>query len=194
MNRPIARKIELAALAWLANNADDTPLEGLSMVTSSGTTLAQEIIFDDTPASKPTTVEPQPPFLAAMATVEADPDLPHVYAFRLTLHVRVGATDEDVSRVDLDAILRDAQNIMLEPTNTNAATTDSNREAGAFLAFVTKPSTAPDTRESVFVPLAVYDLYSTGQVTDNSDDIWDGQLNFAGHAQDMDAFEYPPPP
>lgn len=194
MNRPIARKLELAALAWLAENATGTELDGLSMVTSAGTTLAAEIAFDTSPTTKPTTGEPEPPFLAAMATVEADPDLPHVYAYRLTLHVRVGATDEDVSRVDLDAILRDAQNIMLEPPDTDEATDDANPEGGAFLAYVTKPATAPDTRESVFTPLSVYDIYGAGQAADNDDDIWDGQLNFAGHAQDMDAFEYPPPP
>lgn len=194
MNRPIARKLELAALAWLAENADGTALEGLSMVTSAGTTLAAEIAYDASPASKPASGEPEPPFLAALATVEADPDLPHVYAYRLTLHVRVEATNEAGSVVDLDAILRDAQNIMLEPPDTDEPTDDANREGGAFLAYVTKPATAPDTRLSVFTPLAVYDIYGAGQVTDNADDIWDGQLNFAGHAQDMDAFEYPPAP
>jgi hypothetical protein len=192
MNRPLRRKIELAALAWLEENKDETPLEGLAMVTADGTTLAAELAYDASPTARPPTIEPQPPFLAALATVEADPDLPHVYTYRLTLHVRTDATNEAVSRADIDAILREAQAVMTQPINPAQVVGDGNREGGAFVAFTAKPQTPPDDRPTCIVPLAIYDLYATGAADENDETIWDGQLNFQGMAQDMDAFDYPP--
>lgn len=191
MNRPIKRKIELAALAWLDANKAGTALAGLQMLTSNGTTLADELAFDASPASKPLTNEPQPPFLAVAATVEADDALAHVYSFKLTIHARVDATDETGSRIDIDDILRDANNIIIEPVDADAPARDGNAECSAFLAYFAKPATSPDTRPSCCVPLAFYDVFQDGMADDNDGTIWDGQINFAGTAQDMDAFEYP---
>ena len=194
MNRPIRRKIELALISWLTSKAAGTALEDISMVTSSGTTLAAELAYDADSTALPPSIEPAPPFLSVDAQVEADPDLPHVYRARVAVHVRVDATNEAGSRVTIDAILRDAHNIITEPADTDEPTADDNRECGALLAYLTKPDTAPDTRSTVFTPLAVYDLWTTGQADEDQDTIWDGQLHYEGTVQDMDAFEYPPAP
>ena len=191
MNRPIRRKIELAALAWLNINSTDTALEGLTMLTGNGTTLTDELAFDSSPASRPVTNEPQPPFLAASVTVEAEDALAHVYSFKLTLHVRTDATDESASRTDIDDILRDANNIMTQPADADAVARDGNAECSAFLAYFAKPETPPDTRPSCCVPIAFYDLTQDGAADDNDGTIWDGQINFTGYVQDMDAFDYP---
>lgn len=190
MNRPLKRKLTLALLAYLDSRKSGLAYADITLVTGAGTTLAQETAFDADATETGEIAEPLPPYLAVEVLCQADPDLPGVVSFEAVLHVKTLATVENEegepsSRFDADAILRDAHNVLMTPTNDAAAFSDSNRECAAFCSYASKPG-GSDTRPTFRKPLHVYDMWHTSSPSLFDGDAWHDQLVFAGVAQDMD--------
>jgi len=82
--------------------------------------------------------------------------------------------------------LRDAYNVLMTPTDDNAAFSDTNPECAAVIAYASKPG-GSDTRPTFRKPLHIYDLWHTTSPSLFDGDAWHDQLVFAGVAQDMDS-------
>lgn len=194
MNRPLARKLENSALAYLNANKTGTAFAALTMVTSCGTTLAQEAAYDSgTKPAKPS--EPDVPFLAIHATVKPDIDAPGCGAVEIIFHLKTagigGEGEEDGSfpdssaRMETDAILRDLFDVIMRPPNDEVAFSDSNPACAAFITYANKPG-GSDTRETYRKPLHIYGLWHTDSPQVNDGTHWHDQIVLSGHAQEMD--------
>lgn len=189
MNRPLKRKLALAILAWLDQHKAGKAFEALTMVTGSGTTLAQEAAFDAAGA-RAEVAEPAAPFLAVDVATVRDTDMPGVCSFEAVLHLKTLSTDgeegEASSRFDADEILRDLYDVLVMPLNDGAAFSDANGECVALAVFANKPEGA-DTRPGYRVPLHLYGMWPTSEPSLFDGDQWHDQMVFSGHAQDMDS-------
>lgn len=195
MNRPLTRKLENAALAYLTANKTGTAFASLTMITSCGTTLEDEAAYDagNKPA-KP--AEPDVPFLAVHATVKPDPDAPGCAAIEIIFHLKTagiggenteedGSAPESTSRLETDAILRDLFDVIMRPTDDEAAFSDANPACAALLTFANKPG-GSDTRQTYRKPLHIYGLWHTDSPQVNDGTHWHDQIVLSGHAQEMD--------
>lgn len=190
MNRPLRRKLSLAALAYLEANKAGTPLSNITLVSGASTTIAQEAAFD-AGGDVGEVTEPNPPLLAIEANTVADPELPGVVSFELVAHLKTYASIDDDGgepsrRADADAILRAVYDLLMKPLNDAAAFSDSNLECGAFTAYANKPA-GTDTRQTFRKPLHIYRMWHTTAPVLYEPDVWHDQLVFSGHAQDMDS-------
>jgi hypothetical protein len=184
MNRPLKRKLENLAMKYLDANKTGKAYADISLVTSGGTTLADEVAIDAGSAAS-TTAEPSLPFIMCLATITPDSELPGVAAFELTVHLSTDATGIASDRNGTDEILRDLYDVLIAPSNDAAAFDDSNKEFGALVTYANKPG-GSDTRQTYRKPLHVYNMWLAGNATQSFDDCWHDQIILGGHAQDMD--------
>ncbi len=183
MNRPLKRKLAIATMAYLDSRKTGMVYAGLTIVTGASTTLAQEI------AGAGDVTEPPMPYAAVDVATVADPELPGVCAFELVVHLKTSSTDSEdgtpSTRFATDAMLRAIYDVLMTPTNDDAAFSDSNPETAAFRAFANKPQ-GTDSRPAYRTPLHIYDMRHTTAPSMFDSDNWHDQLVFAGVAQDMD--------
>lgn len=190
MNRPLKRKLSLAALAYLETNKAGTPFANITLVSGASTTIDQEAAYD-AGGDVGEVTEPDAPFLAIECNTVADPELPGVASFELVAHLKTYASIDDdegapSKRADTDSILRAVYDLLMKPLNDAAAFSDSNLECGAFIAYANKPQ-GTDARDSFRKPLHIYRMWHTTSPSLYEPDEWHDQIVFAGHAQDMDS-------
>lgn len=196
MNRPLKRKLENLILAYLTAYQSGSAYAAITLVTSGGTTLADEIALDAGNTPSPT-AEPEIPFCSINVITTADPALPGVASFEIILHLKTTATgggDPGDAPTDhrnaTDAILRALYDTLITPTDDNAAFTDTNKEFARLLTFANLPEDPEDDDRPVYrKPLHLYAIWHTSSPTLQDDDAWHDQLIYAGHAQDMDSHE-----
>lgn len=189
MNRPLKRKLENAALAFLDANKSGTPLAELTIVSGHGTSLADEAALDANAAADLDVQEPEMPYLAVFAQTRADPQCAGCYSFELVCHYKHDATDAKQRRYDADEVLRAVLDVLTSPPDPEALTEDSNPECGALLAFanIDPDPEAADTRPAYRRPLHIYGIWPTVENTLFDEIAWHDQISFAGDCQDFDA-------
>jgi hypothetical protein len=187
MNRPLRRKLENLVMKYLDTNKTGTAFESVSIVSSGGTTLADEAALD-AGTSVGDTEEPSTPFIAVAVSTSADPHLPGVAQIEIVIHLKTDGTAEDKNRLQADTIIRDLYNEMIRTLDDDTAFSDSNIEFSKIMAFANLPTVAAeDARQDYRRPLHIYDIWHTDAPSVNDGEFWHDQLIFAGTAQDMDS-------